>query len=419
MRVINTSKTHLASLQTLSGLRSVYDSVSSCNRCGMCASACPSYQQTRQEPFSPRGRNQTLRLMLSGKVKLKQGKERKLAEEIVRSCALCGRCIQYCPGEIGTPEHVLELRRRLGISLLPSTLFCLLRLRETSPRLFVGLIRVGLVLRWTGALYLLACVPGFMWLWHALRMLPRKTAYFATAPCADPTLIYLPSLEAECFMPVLFEQVYKLASQKHHVLVWKNTSSGLFEYIYGDIRRSRKLVRQLIAKHAALGNGKLPLLTDSIDVYNFLTRAPQLFAGFKFLERKAAHFATCVKYVTDFLPEEVPADKSFPTPVQFISGAAFSQQTSPQLKAQQILRILFEKNFVQCGYKDGTIPPVGCGFVKHTHAPAYSLLAVQSLSAHQTKTVFVLSGLAALELTFYTRKFYPVAQVRHIVELNG
>lgn len=415
----NIQREHLTSLQTLNGLRNIQDSVSFCNRCGMCASVCPSYQQTRQEPFSPRGRNQTLRLMLSGKVKLKREPERKLAEEMVRSCVLCGQCVQACPGEIPTPEHVLELRRRLGISLLPTTLFLLLRLRQTAPKLFAVFVKIGLALRWTGVLYLLACVPGFTWVWHVLQILPRKAASSAGGYCTDPSLIYLPSLEAEYLMPTLFQQTYDLASHRGNVLVWRNTPSGLFEYIYGDIRRSRKLVRQLISKHAAVGDGKRPVLTDSIDIYNFLTRSTQLFAGFKLLERKAENFAACIRYVTDFLPEKAPAKNTFAMPVQLLSGAAFSQQTLPQLKAQQILRSLFRENFVQCGYKDGTIPPVGCGFVKHTRAPAYSLLAVQSISAHQTKTVFVLSGLAALELTFYARKFYPVAQVRHIIELNG
>lgn len=417
----NASSTHLTALQTGTGLRSIPDSVAYCNRCGMCASVCPSYQLFKQEPFSPRGRNQTLRLLLSGRIKLKPARkaEYKLAEEMVHSCILCGRCVQYCPGEIATPEHVVELRRRLAISVLPVSLFYLLRLRQSVPTLFALLVRTGLALRWTGLGYIAACLPGFTWLWHALKLLPRKTAYGTGPDCAKPTLIYLPSLEAQFFMPSLFEKTYRLGSRQHKVRVWENTSSGLFEYIYGDLRRARKRVRQLMKKHAEQGNGKLPILTDSIDVYYFLTRAEELFAGYKTLEKKAARFAACIRYVTDFLPEKMPAAEAFSSPVQFMSGAAFSQQTLPQLKAQQILHTLFDKNFVQCGYKEGTVPPVGCGFVKHTHAPAYSLSAVQSIAAHQTQCVFVLSGLAALELMFYTRKFYPVAQVRHIVELNG
>lgn len=44
---------HLPVLQTPFGQRSVYDSISFCNRCGSCQQACPTYLLTAQEPFPP------------------------------------------------------------------------------------------------------------------------------------------------------------------------------------------------------------------------------------------------------------------------------------------------------------------------------------------------------------------------------
>lgn len=412
----NSSKEHLDTLQTPFGKRSVYESVCYCNRCGMCASVCPSYIHIQQEPFSPRGRNQILRQILAGKLKITR--ERKLLQQIIASCTLCGRCVQNCPGQIPTPEHVLELRRRLKISLLPSTLIYLLRLRQRTPDIFAFVVKGGLILRRTGLLRLVSCLPGFTWIKHALEIIPPAAQISTGASMKGPTLIYLPSLEAEFLMPSLFERTYKLAAQKHSVAVWSNTASGLFEYVYGDIRMARKLVRDLIVRHADVGNGKLPILTDSMDVYNFLMQASQLVANLPTLEKKAADFCACVRYVTDLFEPRLTSKNNFSAPVQLCSSAAFFQHGLAQQKTQKILTTLFGKNFVQCGYKEGTVPPLGCGFVTHTRAPAYSLSAVRAIAAHQTQTVFVLSGLTALELAFYVRRFYPAAHVRHIVELG-
>ena len=413
------SKTHLTSVQTMFGMRSLYESVCYCNRCGMCAGACPSYQQTLQEPFSARGRNQALRKMFGSKLKGKA--EQKLLKEMVLSCTLCGRCTQYCPGKIPTAQHVLEIRRRAGINLLPATLFHLLRLRQTAPRWFFFLMKVVFLLRRMGIVQLISYIPGFLWLKHALEILPSspKISELKNPVIQNPTLIYLPSFEAEFLMPELFEQTYELVCKKYVPLVWHNTSSGLFEYVYGDIRRARRLVRKLITQHARVGGGKLPLLTDSIDVYNFLKLTPQLFEGFPTLAQKAKHFADQVCFVTDFFPKKIVQKQSFHLPVQLMPAALFSVETSPQLDMQKILHTLFDKNFVECGYKDGSVPPFGYGFVKHTHAPAYALAAVQTVATHQIQTVFVMSGLAALELAFYLRKFYPTARAVHVVQLNG
>ena len=80
---------HLAALDTPFGPRAVYDSVSFCNRCGSCQQACPTYLFTSQETFSPRGRNQLVRLITEGKLKL-TGENRTLAEQALKE-ALAAR----------------------------------------------------------------------------------------------------------------------------------------------------------------------------------------------------------------------------------------------------------------------------------------------------------------------------------------
>ena len=409
-------KKQLTTLQTPLGTRSVYDSVCFCNRCALCAPVCPAYTLDPKEENSPRARNQALRLLLEGKIKTK--KQHKKWEKLVTSCALCGRCEQACPGQIPTAQHILELRRQLNLHILPSTLFALLRCRETSPKLFYVLVRIGLLLRRSGLLHLLACTSDFSWLKHTLKILPPSSAPFKVPDKTRPTLIYLPSLEAQFLLPSLAQRVYQLASKKHRVCVWSNTACGLFEYVYGDVQRARKLVRALILHREKTENGKLPILTDSIDVYLFLKQIPQLFSGFASWEGRAADFAKSVCFVTDVLPKKPAGAKQWRTPVLWMPSALLGGQSSAQQTALKILQTLFKKNLVQCGYADACIVPVEYGFIKESRAQEYNMQAVRTAAKYQVQSIAVLSGLAQLETNFYLRRFYPAAQAHHIAELN-
>lgn len=201
-------KRHLRTLHTPFGPRAVYDSASFCTRCGSCQQACPTYVLTAEETFSPRGRNQAVRLAAEGKLNPAQNKE--LLSRLVNSCLLCGRCTQACAGKIPTAEHMLELRRTLNGRALPALLHTLLSWRSRRPGLFRFIVRAGLALRRAGAVRLLRLMgltrlPGLTWINHADDILPARTPAFAKRlrqaqiPAApqDPALIYLPSLEAE------------------------------------------------------------------------------------------------------------------------------------------------------------------------------------------------------------------------------
>ena len=342
-------------------------------------------------------------------------------QAMIETCSLCNRCTQACPGQIPTPQHVLELRRRLHKQLLPSTLFYMLRFYQKAPKTFDVLVHLFLLLRKTGIMSLIAWIPSFTWVGYADQILPHKHVHkiHPQQPQKKPTLIYLPSFEAQFLMPRIFNQTYQLACRKNKTLVWKYVASGLFEYTYGDLRRARKLVKNLIKLHAHTVNGRLPILTDSIEVYLFLKQSTQLFEIYPAWKKKAQHFSSCVRFITDLFPKKITSVPQVQLPVSLFTVSTSEVQENPQAQAQQILRSLFKKNFVQCDYKDGIVPLLGYGFIKNTHAPDYLLQAVRAVAAHQIKTVFVTSAIATLELGFYMHMFYPCAKVCHIAELNG
>ncbi len=403
-------------LMTPFGVRSLLESVSYCNRCGMCAAVCPVYQQYPQESNSPRGRNQAVRLLLEGKLKVTR--DRRALSRLAFSCTLCGKCTQACPGKIPTAEHILQLRRRLNQRVLPVVLSGLLRLRADQPRVFLWLIRGGLLLKRLHLLWGIAWVPGFNWVYRINELLSEPSFPVFVTPAAEkPTLIYVPSLEAEFLMPALAQKTYQLATKKKQACVWQNTSSGLYEYVYGDMRRAKKIMRGLIARHARTGNGKLPVLTDSINVYLFWQRVPQLFEGLPGWQAKARHFAKCVRFVTDYMPKKVALKPTDMRPVLLANSSLFTCEGEPFVQTEEILRTHFKKNFVQCGYEQAGVPPFGYGFTKPADFRPF-IVAVQTLAKHQAHQVFVLDGLAALELKVWLRRFYPTARVRHIIQLG-
>ncbi|MBE6421110.1 MAG: (Fe-S)-binding protein [Elusimicrobium sp.] len=419
-------KRHLTELHTAFGERSVYDSSAYCTRCGSCQQACPTYQIFHQETFSPRGRNQALRLLAEGKLKLTANRD--LLLQSVDSCLLCGRCTQACAGKIPTAEHILEMRRALQKRVLPRPLQAILHLRSAAPSLFGSLLRTGLVLRKIGFIGLLRAsgilrLKSLNWVTYADELLPKKIPslkkLLKELPPAEgtPKKIYLPSLEAEFFMPQLALSVLKTAGER--TILWHNMSSGLFEYVYGDLRQSKKAVRRLIVRHLKTEKAKLPLITDSIDVYNFLQKAPQLFAGNKFWQKKATAFAKKITFAAELLPKKPLQTKTFATPVRLEPSALFTRESIPAQKSEAILKTLFRKNFVECSYTDADIPAFGYALAKLELHEKIALSAVRTVARTQTGTVFTLSGLSALELDYRLKKFFPSAKAEHIIRLNG
>ncbi len=424
------SSKQLHALETPLGPRDLYNSVSYCNRCGSCMQSCPTYQLTHRETFSPRGRNQLLRLILERK--LKPAPTDPLLLDAITSCTLCGQCTQNCAGQLPTAQHVLEMRRAYKLRVLPKFLQSFLQLRTTHPRMFALCTRLALLLRRMGFVSCLRTLrvtrlSALRGLIHINEILParitslKKTLSRAGQPLTqdNPELIYLPSLEAEFILPDIALRTLQRARQKYRTVVWKNTPTGLFDYVYGDLRLSRRTLRRLITKHAHYANGNLPLVTDSIDVYLFLKRAPQLFAAYDNWQTKARLFAACVRFVTD-LPNTASTvnKKENAGPVLLDKSALFERQGGPFEQAQKNLYTFFGKNLVECFYTDADVPAFGYVFVDPKKATQIGLKAVEKVARTQTRLVVVLSGLAALELTYLLKKFYPAAKATHFVHVD-
>lgn len=95
-------------------LQETKDMVYRCNKCGLCISTCPVYQQILTEAASPRGKVQVIKNYLEGNLELS-----KRFKEIILTCLLCENCVVNCPSGV-RHDHVFtdlrgELVRRYGL----------------------------------------------------------------------------------------------------------------------------------------------------------------------------------------------------------------------------------------------------------------------------------------------------------------
>lgn len=405
----------LRQIDTPLGPRAFYDSVSFCNRCGCCQQDCPSYRIYLQEPFSPRGRNQLIRLITEGKIK--PADDDKQLRRILNTCILCGKCSGVCAGQIPTAEHVLQIRRALGKRTLPFFLHHFMRLHRTAPQLFGALLKTGLLVRRTGLLTLLRALRLLpAWLAHAHAVLPKITQSIDISTpdkTTAPTLIYLPSFEVSYFAADIARTVLEKIKKRFIPVVWHHTPSGLFSYVYEtDVRVARRQVRLLIKRHAHTAGGNLPLLTDSIDVYLFLKRAPQLFDDDSAARQRASRFAACVHFVTDFIAPEKTTDS---TKIMLDTSALLWQADPVFDETAKKFMDAFGTNFVECPYTGLSFAAGGQSFANVPLAQEMGMLCVRRYAQQEAGEIRVLSVLAQMEMSFLLKKFYPHAKARFVI----
>lgn len=85
-----------------------YDDVMHCNRCGFCTSFCPTYLATGEEGLSPRGRNQTWRALMEGRLSPTD------AKRSFDTCLLCGICTSVCFAQVPTARLMSQAREKVA-----------------------------------------------------------------------------------------------------------------------------------------------------------------------------------------------------------------------------------------------------------------------------------------------------------------
>ena len=79
-----------------------------CVKCGLCLPVCPTYQRTRSEAESPRGRITIARSLRDGIA------PDASAQAHLDSCLACGACETACPSRVPYVELLVEVRALIG-----------------------------------------------------------------------------------------------------------------------------------------------------------------------------------------------------------------------------------------------------------------------------------------------------------------
>ena len=402
------------------GRCSLQESVARCTRCNGCVQSCPSYFIHKEETFSPRGRNQILRLLLERKIKPAQHID--LLERTAVHCMLCGRCTRACAGHLAVAEHTLALRQALDVNILPATLRGVLRWRSRRPDLLAKLAGTYYFLRRIGAARLARLVLPLRWVKHLDDILPDHPMTLPAAlrhagiqaNTAHPGALYLPGPETAYVCGQNGVAALRLLQKKNPRLLW-GFSSGLAEQVYGDKIPLLKTARRLLLEWEKWAQGhKLPLVTESIEMYSFLKNYPVLFASMPGWCTRAEALAAQVRFITDFMPLHAPSHTP-PSKTAWDRSGLLSPQDGPLPRVQKILKTHFGKNLVECEYSRFPLPAGGTGFVRGCPAREMVLENVKDMTRGNIEQVFCLSGLAALELGAQLRKQKLPVRARSVV----
>ncbi len=79
-----------------------------CARCGACLSVCPVYEATAHERFSPRGKQELLKGLLSCKDRISRY---PALLETIKACLQCHACSAVCPAGVRVDDLVWQARR--------------------------------------------------------------------------------------------------------------------------------------------------------------------------------------------------------------------------------------------------------------------------------------------------------------------
>jgi ferredoxin len=354
---------HLHILYTDLGKKTIYDSVCQCNKCNYCSRVCPTHLSAALESRSARGRNQAVRLIMEGKIAAPANK--KELKKVLNSCVLCGACTRECFAKIPTHEHVLEAERAFAKRKWPPLARFILKIKKYRSRLLRRSLQNKIKTEEKDAVFL---------------YLPSFEAAFEDAKTG---LKCMEILRAEGPVNALFE------------------SCGLHDYIYGSLEEARKKAARLMQKR-----GRAKMVTDSLEIYAFVQKYPQLFEGSE-RENEAEVFRQNFFYIADFIKATEAEGK-----VLLSRTNLFNCEESLFASSVKALSALpgYQNAWAGDAYPSPTL-----GGVKKNKA--FLINKIKHAARAQADTLAVCSPAQKAALYFWAKKYYPKLKVVHITDI--
>lgn len=444
---------HLNRLITSLGDRNLYDAVSQCNRCGYCATVCPTHMETGRETLSGRGRNQAVRLLIEEKLK-----KIHEAEESIFTCLLCGACTSTCYARVPTADIMLEARRSS------------LKKRSSIPaRIAMKLLvhhRAGLA-RWLKAANIfkkagLARLAGYMGVYHALGMpgLSAAEREIAGSPLTflheilekDPSLrtaasgkkaawLYFAPCGPDYLYPeVGLSTVRLLRRFLGEGAFFRNSCCGLISYNYGDIADARILAQKNILKFEAMSayeGTSIPVVGDCSSCVAFMKSYEQLFTDDLQWRPRARRFARSVRDILEIIPQDriSRADLSSvfgatqhsrsPIPhsairtpnslkVTYHDSCRACHGQEIRIEPRNVLKKALGKNYAELNESDCCCAGAGTfAFTQRELSEKILMRKISNIAGAQADIVLAGATSCLIQLEKGLKKYYPKARVLH------
>ena len=296
-------------------LKSVYDEVSKCNRCGFCQAHCPIFEITRDERNVARGHNVHVRKLAEGSLEINQDFKDPLFE-----CLLCKACVANCFPAVRTDKNVIagraEYMKRVGQPKIMRFLFHQLLPDHDKLAKYVRLAALG---KNSGMSKLARAMGILSWFGKDLDKVEGIVEKLPTTFFRDQTdrLNLEPKkadLQAAYFVGCGFNFVLPQVSEATlevlvrsgaRVRIADNCCCGLPAYGYGDLDAARKMARQNIE---ALEKLKADVVvTECGSCSAFLKDYPELFEEDPEMQKRARSLAKRVKGFSEFMVDRLPA----------------------------------------------------------------------------------------------------------------
>lgn len=426
----------MTKLLTEQGVRSLYDAVSQCTRCGFCEQACPTYVVTGREAWSGRGRNQLVRMMIEGKFK-----DRRSAEEALSSCLLCSGCTSACPARVPTADIVLEGRRLLRAGRHPWLARLLSHLLTKRPAILAGLLRWGCRFKRWGLAGLLArtrilSLLGLRGIESAINHVdeaPKQFLYeylesgagaVSREPNDRPNWLYF----AACGTNYLLPRVGKATTSVLKTLkgpgkFLSNPCCGLLSYNYGDLESARILAKANIERTESFRAGEsAPVVGDCSSCVSHLKSYPQLFLDDPGWRERAERFSARVKDFVEIVDGELVEGetvlrrgKAEPSTHHDACRARNGQGIIAQPRS--VMQAV-EKDFRELPEADQCCGGAGAfAFVHPGLSEELLKRKIANIASTHARFVTASSTSCLVQLARGLKKYYPECRVLHLSEL--
>lgn len=289
----------------------LYDAASQCNRCGECQEICPSYSASKREPFSPRGRNQLIRLLLENKIK-----NANVLKESLYTCLSCGACKTQCHSRIPVDAIVSEVIK-LYFPHKPGFIKkTALKTLLNFPLLYSLWLKVCYLFIWIGMPSLakvlgVYSILGINTLYEKENILKKPPMLFATeilkkqfsdAHKRSIRWVYFAACSTNYIQPKVAKDTTTLL--KRHFgegILADNFCCGLSAQSCGDYAQAIQFAKKNIERYEALKQkfGRFIIVSDCSSCASFMKKYEALFYDDEEWRERASAFAASVKDIAE------------------------------------------------------------------------------------------------------------------------